>query len=97
MFLPGRSVDDEKATRQAFYKQIEEWCTSLIESEIVRQSCLITVQEVICGDPQCAPIDTIVSISFESYVFVPFLSFVRLKVFFLFGSCRLSQCIYLHK
>jgi hypothetical protein len=66
MFLPGQSWEVEKAQRQAAYTQIEEWSQSLIASEPVRQACLITVQEVQCGDPQCAPIDTVVTFSFES-------------------------------
>jgi hypothetical protein len=66
MFLPGRSVDDEKAVRQAAYHKIEEWSKKLIESETVRQACLISVQEVQCGEPNCAPIDTIVTLSFDS-------------------------------
>jgi hypothetical protein len=70
MFLPGQSWEVDKAQRQEAYTQIEAWSQSLIASEAVRQACLITVQEVQCGDPQCAPIDTVVTFSFESYVFL---------------------------
>lgn len=66
MFLPGRSVDQEKAVRQAAYQKIEEWSKELIESEPVRQACIISVQEVQCGDPNCAPIDTVVTLTFDS-------------------------------
>ena len=68
MFLPGRSIDDEKQQRNKIYQQIEQWCISLILNETIQQSIMISIQEVKCGDPTCAPIDTIVSISFPSYV-----------------------------
>ena len=68
MFLPDRSIADEKQKRQQTYKQIEENCISLIESEAVKEKCIISVQEVVCGDPQCAPIDTMITVSFPSYV-----------------------------
>jgi hypothetical protein len=68
MFLPDRSLADEKERKQKSYKQIEEYCTSLIESNAIKESCIISVQEVVCGDPQCAPIDTMITLSFPSYV-----------------------------
>jgi hypothetical protein len=66
MFLPGRSVDQEKAVRQAAYKNIEEWSKGIIDSPPVQQACLISVQEVQCGDPNCSPIDTVVTLTFDS-------------------------------
>ena len=68
MFLPDRSIADEKEKRQQAYKQIEEYCTSLIESNSIKEACIISVQEVACGDPQCSPIDTMITLSFPSYV-----------------------------
>jgi hypothetical protein len=68
MFLPGRSLDDEKVKRQKAYKDVEDMCSSLIVSDTIRQACIISVQEVVCGDPSCAPIDTMITLSFESYV-----------------------------
>jgi hypothetical protein len=72
MFLPERSLVEEKEKRQRTYKQIEENCMSLIESDPIKESCIISVQEVVCGDPQCAPIDTLITVSFPSYVFFMF-------------------------
>lgn len=66
MFLPGRSVDEEKAVRQAAFKKIEDWSKELIEVDAVRQACLISAQEVQCGDPNCSPIDTLVTLTFEA-------------------------------
>ena len=68
MFLPDRSLVDEKEKRQKSYQQIEAYCSSLIESNEIKDACIISVQEVVCGDPQCAPIDTMITLSFPSYV-----------------------------
>jgi hypothetical protein len=75
MFLPGRSIEEEKLQRQRLYQQIEQWCSSLIISDAIKESCIISVQEVVCGDPKCAPIDTMITLSFPSYVFLPLFSF----------------------
>jgi len=67
MFLP-ESVDDKKKAderRKLAYKNIEEWCLQLIPEKI-RSDVQISTQEVICGDPECAPIDTAVTIIFSS-------------------------------
>ena len=80
MFLPDRSIVDEKEKRQQLYKQIEEYCTSLIESNDVKESCIISVQEVVCGDPECAPIDTMITLSFPSYVYFIFLTLATLSL-----------------
>ena len=64
MFLPGRSVQDEKAKLQQAYKKIEAMCTNLLPPPL-RAACTISAQEVQCGDPQCAPIDTMVTLQFD--------------------------------
>mmetsp|Transcript_14828 Transcript_14828/g.36277 ORF Transcript_14828/g.36277 Transcript_14828/m.36277 type:complete len:192 (+) Transcript_14828:343-918(+) len=67
MFLPGNSTDKQKEDerRKAAYKNIETWSLSLIPEEC-RGDALVSVQEVQCGDPQCAPIDTAITVQFES-------------------------------
>jgi hypothetical protein len=69
MFLPGNQAekDKEEEERKAAFKKIEEWSLETIPAEI-RGEAQISVQEVQCGDPQCAPIDTAVTITFEKYV-----------------------------
>lgn len=67
MFLP-ESVDKKKESderRNLAFKSIEGWCLELIPEKI-RSDALISVQEVQCGDPNCAPIDTSVTILFTS-------------------------------
>jgi D-alanine-D-alanine ligase-like ATP-grasp enzyme len=66
MFLPGRNVQQEREDRQREYRRIEEWSKSLIVNDVIRQACEISVQEIQCGDPNCAPVDTVVTIAFES-------------------------------
>ena len=67
MFLPDNlksdSGDKEKVERRAAYARIEEWATELVP-ESARSGVQISVQEVQCGDPECAPIDTAITIMF---------------------------------
>jgi hypothetical protein len=69
MFLPGQEATKQKEEeeRKAAYKNIEAWSLSLIPSAI-RDDALVSVQEVQCGDPNCAPIDTAVTVQFTRYV-----------------------------
>jgi hypothetical protein len=68
MFLPQNDITAaemqaaEKARREG-YSRIELWANEAIPAEI-RHGVTITVQEVVCGDPECAPIDTAVAILF---------------------------------
>lgn len=70
MFLPDsmRDVDAETAAdarRTQAYKDIEGWSMELIPAQI-RNGVQMSVQEVVCGDPECAPIDTAVAILFPA-------------------------------
>jgi len=70
MFLPTSKAEDEaKAKREAERKQayirIEDWSTDAIP-KIIRDGVHVTVQEVKCNDPNCAPIDTAIAIIFQS-------------------------------
>jgi len=70
MFLPptDRSEAEKTAAERARrdgYARIEVWATEAVPAE-VRKGVAITVQEVQCGDPDCAPIDTAVAIMFPS-------------------------------
>lgn len=69
MFLPGNAgaKADEDIARKKGYKNIEEWSLEEMPAEI-RGDALVSVQEFVCGDPECAPIDTAVTISFKRYV-----------------------------
>ncbi|KAL7569887.1 hypothetical protein ACA910_008554 [Epithemia clementina (nom. ined.)] len=65
MFLPERSLQDEKQKRRQVFKRIEGWCEELLP-EAIRSDCTVSVQEIQCGDPYCAPIDTAITLSFQS-------------------------------
>ena len=70
MFLPDsmRDVDAETAAdarRTQAYKDIEGWSMELIPAQI-RNGVQMSVQEVACGDPDCAPIDTAIAILFPA-------------------------------
>lgn len=70
MFLPKNEAEDAEAkaaelARREGYTRIEGWVAETIPTEI-RQGVTISVQEVVCGDPECAPIDTAIAILFPS-------------------------------
>jgi len=70
MFLPDNLKDTsaEKAAetaRNEAYKRIDAWCLDMVPLDI-RTAVEISVQEVVCGDPECAPIDTAIAIIFKS-------------------------------
>ena len=68
MFLPQNDITAaemqvaEKARRDG-YSRIEQWSNDAIPVNI-RTGVVISVQEVECGDPNCAPIDTAVALLF---------------------------------
>jgi hypothetical protein len=68
MFLPNRSVQQEKEQRARYYKRVEELTQQRFASQEMNDACCISVQEVVCGDPACSPVDTVVSLTFDSYV-----------------------------
>jgi hypothetical protein len=66
MFLPENadaSASAEKERKEGF-QRIETWSLEIIP-EAIREDAMISSQEVQCGDPQCAPIDTAVTITFK--------------------------------
>ena len=65
MFLPGRNAEEERHALQTEYRRVERICVELLPSDpALREASNISVQEVQCGDPDCSPIDTIVTIMF---------------------------------
>ena len=69
MFLPDNMKNKTaesaaEAERKKAYGRIEKWCLELIPEDI-RNQVQISAQEVVCGDPACAPIDTAVAILFD--------------------------------
>ncbi|KAG7373007.1 hypothetical protein IV203_033731 [Nitzschia inconspicua] len=67
MFLPTAVEENKRkeADRKAAFKNIEGWCLQIIP-ETIRNDAQVSIQEVQCGDPMCAPIDTAVTIQFSS-------------------------------
>jgi hypothetical protein len=68
MFLPDASSLNEKKIaderRKEAFRNIEKWSLELIP-EAIRDAAVISAQEVVCGDPECSPIDTAISIVFQ--------------------------------
>jgi hypothetical protein len=64
MFLPGRSAEKEAADKKKLFQRIENWCLEIIPVTC-KVGAEVSSQEVQCGDPECSPIDTVVTIFFE--------------------------------
>jgi hypothetical protein len=66
MFLQSGLEYKKKADedRKNAFRNIEAWSLDIIP-ETIRDQAQISIQEVQCGDPQCAPIDTAVTILFS--------------------------------
>jgi hypothetical protein len=71
MFLPGRDAEQERVEKQRILNRVEGWAEELVP-DTIREGCTVSVQEVVCGDPQCAPIDTLVTLLFQRYVLYHF-------------------------
>lgn len=67
MFMPGRNAQKELQEKQQLYRRVEGMAENLIP-EAIRKDCTVSVQEVQCGDPQCSPIDVVVTLMFDRYV-----------------------------
>mmetsp|Transcript_602 Transcript_602/g.1247 ORF Transcript_602/g.1247 Transcript_602/m.1247 type:complete len:200 (-) Transcript_602:219-818(-) len=69
MFLPDAAAMNERKAeeerRKQAFRQIESWTLELMPPAI-RDAAVISAQELICNDPSCSPIDTSVSIMFQS-------------------------------
>mmetsp|Transcript_10051 Transcript_10051/g.11531 ORF Transcript_10051/g.11531 Transcript_10051/m.11531 type:complete len:202 (+) Transcript_10051:28-633(+) len=67
MFLPQKDDEKKKADkeRREGITRVEDWAKEEIP-EALQKDVTINAQEVKCGDPDCAPIDTLVAIIFAS-------------------------------
>jgi hypothetical protein len=66
MFNPSKASKDkaEKAAKQKAINDLRTWGMELVPAEL-RDGLIIDVSEVICGDPSCAPIDTVFTLVWE--------------------------------
>jgi hypothetical protein len=60
MFDPNALKKDkaEKAAKAKVLKKIKEWSNNLIPPHI-HDGLVLDIKEVVCGDPSCAPVDTV--------------------------------------
>jgi hypothetical protein len=85
MFIPNSNAVNEAAAIKAECSRVEQLCLELVPEDI-RSACQISVTEVQCGDPNCAPIDTALTIIFDRYVTVT-VSLSTVLSYLLYGSC----------
>jgi hypothetical protein len=70
MFIPNSNAVNEAAAIKAECSRDEQLQLKLVPEDMLRPACQISVTEVQCGDPQCAPIDTALTIVFDRYALV---------------------------
>jgi len=66
MFLPDSTHGEDEEERKAACARVENMSLELVPQEL-REDVHISVQEVQCGDPNCAPIDTAITVIFNRY------------------------------
>lgn len=67
MFDPTKAskTKAEKAQKKKVLEELKSWAFECVPEDL-RQDLIIDVNEVVCGDPSCAPIDTFVQFVWAS-------------------------------
>jgi hypothetical protein len=65
LFDPNASKA-EKAAKNKVLKDLKVWGTALIAEGELREGLILDINEVVCGDPTCAPIDTVFTLIWEA-------------------------------
>lgn len=60
MFNPGKAAKDkaEKSAKKKAIDNLRNWSLSIIPIHL-QENLIIDINEVVCGDPSCAPVDTV--------------------------------------
>ena len=67
MFNPAnvKKGKEEKQTKKKALKKVKDLCLQIIPVQL-QDGLLVDVNEQVCGDPTCAPIDTVVTLVWSS-------------------------------
>ena len=67
--LPSAENDLNEKRKRAAISKVKKWAESYIPNDILeKHDCIVDVSEIQCGDPNCAPIDTVVRLLFKGNV-----------------------------
>lgn len=63
MFDPSKlsKQKEEKVLKRKAYTSVKEWCLQCVPPDI-QIGLMIDVKEVVCGDPSCSPVDTVITL-----------------------------------
>ena len=66
MFDPSAKKAEKvlKAKRRKTCQQVQLWALDLVPQEL-REGLILDVKDVVCGDPSCAPVDTVFTMVWE--------------------------------
>jgi hypothetical protein len=67
MFDPAtvKIAKAEKAEKEKILQQLREWSLSIIPLDC-QENLNLDIREVVCGDPSCAPVDTVFTLIWQS-------------------------------
>lgn len=66
MLFDPKASKSEKAAKNKILKDLREWGMALIPEGELREGLIMDINEVVCGDPTCAPIDTVFTLIWEA-------------------------------
>jgi hypothetical protein len=78
MFIPKSKEDKktEKAAQKKVLSELRDWCLSSIAHEL-HDGLTVDVSEVACGDPTCAPVDTVFTLIWKGILILSCLRMVQ--------------------
>jgi len=66
MFDPNAPSKAVQLAKKKVLKNLKEWGMELIPEGDLREGLILDINEVVCGDPTCAPIDTVFTLIWEA-------------------------------
>ena len=67
--LPTKENQDAEKLKRDSINKVKHWAELYIPAEVLQtRDCIVDVSESQCGDPNCAPIDTVVRLLFKGNV-----------------------------
>lgn len=67
MFMPGsqNEIEEKKKQKKISCDRVEGWAIECVPKHL-REGLTVSVQEFVCGDPTCSPVDTGITIIYKS-------------------------------
>ena len=87
--LPTKENQDAEKLKRDSINKVKHWAELYIPAEVLQtRDCIVDVSEIQCGDPNCAPIDTVVRLLFKGNVGY---AFSRFRFVYIWNECVWSD------